>query len=197
VILLSTAPMLMFEVVARSDIVANMALLMLITGLAVWAEERDSPFRGRTIYTVGGLFGCLAATRIALLPALGVLGAYWLRRSGLRVFAKLIATSTALFLLIVLPFVLWDPQTFFRFAPIGVSGTKLGGNITIGLGALALIVFVTVASMLLVRRAREVYVLILPPLLTTVLATWLTFFADVTYLQLLFVPLLFSLPQQG
>lgn len=193
VLVLSSAPLLYFEVTARSDIIANMALLMLIPFFMMWIEDHRESLERRDIAICGVLFGCLAATRLALLPALAVPALYLLRRYGMVTFARVIGLAAALFIVLLLPFILWDPDLFFHYAPFGVNATKLGQHTPTQAAWLIATGLVVLASGSLVRCAAHLFGLLIPVLAVTVAATWLTFSVDLSYLQMVFVPLLFSL----
>jgi hypothetical protein len=193
VLVLSSAPLIFFEVTARSDIIANMALLMLIPWYLMWVEDHRESMERRDIVITGVLFGCLAATRIALLPALAVPALYLLRRHGAGAFARVMGLAAVLVVALLLPFILWDPDLFFGYAPLGVNRTKLGQHAPVQAVWLIATGLVTLASGFLVRCAKQLFIWLLPILVVTVAATWLTFAVDLSYLQIVFVPLLFSL----
>jgi hypothetical protein len=193
VLVLSSAPLLYFEVTARSDIIANMALMMLIPFFMMWIQDHRQSMERRDIAISGVLFGCLAATRIALLPALAVPALYLLRRYGVVAFAQVIGLAAAVFIALLLPFILWDPDLFFHYAPFGVNMTKLGQHTQTQVAWLIATMLVVLVSGSLVRCATNLFGLLIPALAVTVAATWLTFSVDLSYLQLIFVPLLFSL----
>jgi hypothetical protein len=89
-----------------------------------------------------------------------------------------------------LPFVLWDPAVFFGYAPFAVNAAKLGGSPAAGACWLGLTGLAAGLGAVWAYRGR-VYRAVTAVLAVVVLATWTTFFFDLTYVQLIFVPALF------
>ena len=189
---LSSAPLLLFEVSGRSDVIANMLLFVLVIH---WLERHEGRPWGWEAYVFGALFGCLVATRLGLLLTIGVVALYLLHNLPFRTAVQMGIAALAAFSLLVVPFIVWDPATFFHYAPMGVSSTKLGDSTTAQVGWSVATLLVALASGLVVRRARHLYAALVPTLALITVATWLTFFRDWTYLQFIFVPLLFALPR--
>jgi uncharacterized membrane protein len=166
---------------------------MLVPFFFMWIEDHRESMGRRDIAISGVLFGCLAATRIALLPALAVPALYLLRRYAVVAFARVIGLAAVVFVALVLPFILWDPDLFFHYAPLWVNTTKLGQHMPTQAVWLIATGLVVLASASLVRCAKNLFGLLIPVLAVTVAATWLTFSVDLSYLQMVFIPLLFSL----
>jgi len=188
---LCSAPLVFLEVIGRSDLLANMALLML---LLTWLEVNEHDLRGRRVLLLGGYLGCLLATRVAVFPSLVVVAIGLLRWAGPRAFAKAAAASSVVVGVLVLPFLLWDPLTFLTYAPLGVTSEKLGSDPLARIAWPMLAGCVVLATGLAMRGARNLFIAQVPVMATVVLATSLAFTVDLSYLQLVFVPLLFAFP---
>lgn len=191
--LLSSAPLLFFEVSGRSDLIANLALVVLVIFVLERSEGR--PW-GSNAWKLGILLGCLAATRLALLPVLGLLFLFMVRTLPGHALKKALLAAVAVFGVLVLPLAAWHPETFFRYAPIGVNSTKLGPERSVAVFWLCLTAAVTLLLGFLVARARHLYASAALLLTMVMAATWLTFSPDLTYLQMPFVLLLFALPRE-
>lgn len=191
---LAGAPLALFEAAGRSELAANM---LLFVGVALWAERWAGRPAPAALPWLGLAIGAVAATRFALWPALGVVGLFVLLRAGPRGAAALLAAAAAAFAALVLPFVLWDPATFFGYAPFGVNATKLGANPgPRALWAAASLV-VTAGACLAAHRSGRPLAAAAAALLTVTAATWATFGLDVAYGQFFFIPLLFCLPRRA
>jgi hypothetical protein len=193
VVTLASAPLVLFEIVARSELITNVALICLfITWLAA-QEESGKPPQTRSTLGMGLFFGSLMATRLALLPTLAVPVLYLLRRWEQRRWLLFAAAAALAFAALVIPFAVWDPAVFFQYAPLGVNREKLGGNQLTQMAWLTLTGLTVLVSGFRTTRAADLFSAIVPVLTVTVLATWISFFVDLSYLQLTFVPLLFTL----
>jgi hypothetical protein len=188
--ILSTAPLLWLETLGRSDLMANMALLLL---LLVWVEKMNGHFGGGKTPALGVLIGCAGATRIALLPALFVVFVFLARKMPLYDLFITGIVSVLVFLVWTLPFAIWNPAVFFQHAPIGVSSIKLGGNSVIQIGWMIVISVISLLLGLAIQTPRGLFSAVAAILGLTVAATSLTYHADVSLLQLVFLPLLFAL----
>ena len=192
-LLLMTAPLVSFEVAGRSDIIVN---LLLFSFLVVGIEEYLRTKRGR-LPGLGLLIGAVAATRFAIWPAMVVPVSSLLRDLGLRRSAFVMTGALLGFAALVGPFVIWQPATFFGYAPLGVNATKLGTE-PVG-QALWIAVTGVVVSVASVHACKtgNLFLATIPVFACVTLATWLTFGIDVSYAQLVFVPSLFSFPQRA
>lgn len=193
IIMLSSSPLLFFEVVARSDLVANMTL---IVGITWWLERHQSYVWKRDAYLLGILVGVTAATRLALLPAVMVIYLYMLRKLPSQTLFRISIAAGSTAALLLLPFLLWDTDTFLNYAPIGVSSTKLGDNQVNQMFWLSLTLLATTIGGLIAHTARHVYGAVAAVSALIMLGTWVTFFNDITYLQLVFIPILFALSRK-
>ena len=189
---LATSPLLFFEVTGRSDLITNMALLL----LPVYLLERQRDWQSNAgLLMLGALVGCIGATRPALAPPLFVLGLYLMRKLGTVAVLKVGVAAVIVFAGLVSPFVLWNPSVFFGYAPLGVYTTKLDSH------RANLIVWpsvTAVASLVLglaVGSPKQLYMSFAITLGLVTLVTWLSFGPDLTYLQLPFLPLLLTLPR--
>ena len=192
IIVFSTSPLLFFEVAGRSDLIANLALLVLLIFLLERHPINEFKF---SAWILGLTLGFLGATRIALAPALFVIVFYLAATFPRRVLKKTLTISTITFFILVAPFAFWNPSTFFHYAPLGVNSTKLGGDRLI---ALILLVGTAILTLLLsfaVKSAVDLYAAVAILLGLVTLATWLTFSRDLSYLQMIFIPLLFAFPR--
>jgi len=188
----ATSPLLFFEVIGRSDLMTNMALLL----LPVFLLEQHIAWQSNSrLLILGGLLGCTGATRPALAPALFVLALYLMRQLGIVRVLKVWVTAVIVFAGLVLPFVVWNPGVFFGYAPLGVTATKLGSQIANQAFWPTLTGLVSLVLGLAVRSPRQLYMSFAITLGLVALATWLSFGRDLSYLQLPFLPLLFTLPR--
>jgi|GEM_PF-3029167 len=195
ILVLASAPLVFFEVIARSDLIANCALLMLLVVLVERREQALAPLGARASLLLGLLFGCLVATRFALLPVFVTVALYLLRRLRLAELGHFAVSALLACAALIAPFLLWDSTTFLTYAPFGVNSTKLGADIRVSLFWLALTAAATLVGGLKSAGARTLPRAIVGVVTVIVLATWLTFFLDLSYMQLIFVPLLFTLPK--
>lgn len=189
--ILATAPLLFFEVVAKSDVIANMVLLMLLLTCSRAYMGRPSPL---LLGSVGILLGGVAATRIALLPILFVCVCYLYWGAPLRRWIAIVAIAAFVAALLIVPFIIWNPTVFFGFAPFGVNATKLGANPALQWLWLALTGGATLFFGLWAKTYPRLLLGITLLGALIVSATWVQFFVDLSYLQIVFIPLLFLLP---
>ena len=188
----ATSPLLFFEVTGRSDLITNTALLL----LPVYLLEQHRGWQSNArLLMLGALVGCIGATRPALAPALFVLGLYLMRKFGTVAVLKLGVAAVVVFGGLVLPFALWNPGVFFDFAPLGVNSTKLGSHTANQIVWPSLTAVASLVLGLAVRSPKQLYMSFAITLGLVTLATWLSFGRDLTYLQLPFLPLLFTLPR--
>ena len=184
-----TAPVIFLEVAGRSDLILNALLLVLLLS---WAERIVQDDRRKAILAWWGFLGALAATRIAIWPVLVLSAVFMIRFTpGRRLISALILAAT-IFAFLVLPFILWDPQTFFGYAPIGVNVTKLGSNETVKIIWMIALGLVTLLAALPSWRTHRLVLPSMGVLVCIVFATWATFFYDVSYVELILIPVLFS-----
>ena len=186
---LATAPVLLFEVAGRSDLVANMALFILIVHFNLPFQRSD---KWQTQCLFGIALGCLAATRVALWPIVALIGLHALFQINWRARNIIVSAAFATFLLLLLPFVLWDSTTFFSYAPFGVNSKKLGQHAVLQWMWPLITLILTAVGVQYSLRSKPIWSAALPIIAVIVVATWTSFFFDVSYVQLLFVPLLFS-----
>jgi hypothetical protein len=193
ILALSTAPLVYLEVLTRSELIANAALLML---LLVFVEQHEQSLgKPRTMAMVGFGLGCLMSTRLGFFPAFGVLCLYLLRRLPLASFAMVLGIAVATCAVIVVPFFVWNPTIFATYAPLGVNIGKLQVSPLAGTLWPAATVLTALVAGLLARRAADVFPGVAAVMLVVTLGTYLSSFIDVSYFQLSFVPLLFSFPR--
>ena len=95
----------------------------------------------------------------------------------------------------MLPFAFWNPGVFFGFAPLGINSTKLGSQAINQIGWPILTASASLALGFSVQSPRQLYTSFAVVLSIVTLATWLSFARDLSYLQLPFLPLLFTLPR--
>ena len=192
IIVFSTSPLLFFEVAGRSDLIANLALLVLL----IFLLERRAVDQFKFGAWIFGLsLGLLGATRIALAPALFVILYYMAAAFPRRLLKKTLVIGTITFFVLVAPFAFWNPTTFFHYAPLGVNRTKLGGDRLIAIVILVGTAFSTLLVSFAVKSAKDLYTAAAVVLAIVALATWLTFSRDLSYLQMIFIPLLFAFPR--
>ena len=192
IIVFSTSPLLFFEVAGRSDLIANLLLLVLL----IFLLERHAVNQFKFGAWIFGLsLGLLGATRIALAPALFVILYYVAATFPRRLLKKTLVIGTLTFFVLVAPFAFWNPTTFFHYAPLGVNRTKLGGDRLIALILLVGTAFSTLLVSFAVKSAVDLYTAAAVVLAIVTLATWLTFSRDLSYLQMIFIPLLFAFPR--
>ena len=192
IIVFSTSPLLFFEVAGRSDLIANLALLVLLIFLLERHPVNELKF-GAWIF--GLTLGFLGAARIALAPALFLIVYYMAAAFPRRMLKKTLTISTITFFILVAPFAFWNPSTFFHYAPLGVNSTKLGGDRLIALLLLVGTAILTLLVSFAVKSAVDLYAAVAMILGLVTLATWLTFSRDLSYLQMIFIPLLFAFPR--
>ncbi len=185
---LSSAPLVFLEVTGRSDLIANMVLVMALVLLIQSDEHVHHPL------LTGILLGCALATRIALFPVFMTVIISLICRLKWQDFARIALVSAVSFALLLLPFLFWDACTFIGFAPIGVNATKLGSSIIARIVWPVLTALVATACGIYASKTRFLTGFIIPPIILVVAAVWISFAIDITYLQLIFIPLLFAFP---
>jgi len=187
---LSTSPLLFMEVVGRSDLIANMTLAMY---LIWWLQSYEQQSRAQQLNLLAVGMGFLAATRIALYPILAVIVLFLWKRLDRKNLARVLVISILVSGIIILPFLFWDLHTFLYYAPLGVNGDKLGTNTLMQAFWLALMGLVVFVSGWVPKHAQALPALVVLVMSVVIMATWTTFSVDYTYLQLVFIPVLFSL----
>ena len=127
-LLLLLSPLLLYEVVVRSDLFANMVLLILyarwlnrMLGRPASPGHRHERLR---LFGAGALGGLVLATRLIVLLPLP-LSAGRLRRRGPGTTALLAAGLASGFLAAILPFLAWDPARFLSEGPLAIQGAYI------------------------------------------------------------------------
>lgn len=123
-VLFGTSPIFLWECLVRSDLTANMILLLFILN---WIKNREENLSLRHTAIAGILCGLILLTRgIVLIPLLLYLNQI-LRRMNKARLALFIGTLGATVILLVLPFFLWDPSGFKLNNPLFVQSGYLPG----------------------------------------------------------------------
>jgi len=197
IILLSVSPLLFFEVIGKSDIIVNMSLYAAFIMLLIYMEEHDRGWSVLGGIILGIFLGANLATRIAFWPLFAVPVIYLWKVMDRRIWFSTHVIALTVFAFLVLPFAIWNPHIFFRFAPIGVNSSKLGQSHFSQFFWLLMALGSVLCAGIFARRARDLFVLTLPLVIVIVFSTGVTFFFDLSYLQMIFIVLLFSrqLPQ--
>ena len=107
--LLATAPLFLWEVAVRSDLISNALLAVLALFLCERWRGRLAPGRAAII---GGLIGLLACTRVVLLAPLTVYMATYFRRDQATAAFTLAAAAAGVAAAVLAPFILWSPSLF-------------------------------------------------------------------------------------
>lgn len=188
VFILSAAPLLFFEVIARSDLMTNMTIILFVPFVL---ETRHS----RNLSLLGVLLGCATATRIAMLPVIFTIVLYLFKRLPFHSMLQLAACWLCMTGLLVLPFLVWNFSTFVSYAPLGVNLQKLGTDEPVRILWLLGTAIVVAYLGLNTRNVPELHAGIAVVLCLITIATWSTFWVDLTYLQLIFLPVLFAFPR--
>jgi hypothetical protein len=117
-LLAGTAPLFLWEVVARSELFGNMVLLLAVVA---WLEGKKEK-AGLPLMALSGLLaGLLLSTRgIILVPLLLYFGRF-LKRRGPAHWVVFIAAAMAAVAVIFLPFYFWNPAAFAENNPFKVQ----------------------------------------------------------------------------
>jgi len=191
ILILSTIPLTFFEVLARSDLIANITILLLVIYIL---ELKQSSLESNKIL-LGILLGCAASTRIAMLPATVVILLAVFKNVTPRVFAEVVFYCILTMGCLILPFLAWNSFVFVYYAPLGVNLQKLGPHESLRSFWLSITIIAVFLTAFLARKPSEIYLSVTVTLAIVTLATWSTFWVDLSYLQLICVPLLFSFPR--
>jgi hypothetical protein len=188
---LSCAPLVFMEVVGKSDLMVNVVLVLLpVFLLEAFADHRS---HHRAIL-LGIVFGLLIATRFAIYPVLLAYGVFIVKKFSFRWSVEIGVCGFVLAVLLIAPFVIWSPEIFLHYAPLGVNSTKLGSNQFVQIVWITITLIASVGTGLLGKTPRSLFRGITMILLVEVCATWFSFFQDLTYLQLILIPAAFSFP---
>jgi hypothetical protein len=183
---LSTAPLTFFEVLARSDLIAAMMLLNLVAFILEHSPQRSK--------ILGVVLGCAIASRFAIYPALLILILQMFKRMNLRAFMSVISLALLTASVLILPLVIWNSSIFFNYAPVGVNLQKLGSSATLKVFWIV-VVSIASGSTFAINKFESVYLSVALILAIITFATWSSFVIDLSYLQLVAIPLLFSFPR--
>ncbi len=121
ILLLTTAPIFLYEIVVRSDLISNMVMVMLYLAIFELIHQKASLL---TLCLLGFLGGLLLSTRgIIVLIYIPFFG-YFLKRP----FRNLSLFFLSMFIgfsLSLLPFLIWDWKLFFDFGPFSRQMTQI------------------------------------------------------------------------
>lgn len=116
--LLVLMPGLWWEAAARSTIIMNMLLAVMVIEYVLRTQLQT----GRQLLIAGLSLGAVAATRGTVILPLTTFFVWWLLKQGrVRVVLVLGALALAVVLLSLLPLYWWKPEDFWRYNPLGVQ----------------------------------------------------------------------------
>jgi hypothetical protein len=141
-VLLLASPMFLWEVVTRSDLFANMVVVLLVLWLLYTREDRMT---GLGAAALGAAAGLVLSTRL-------IVGLVYLIWSGVvlglprRHVWLYCATLMLSFILTLLPFVFWNPKYFLEQGPFSIQATY---------APYQLIILAVIVAALCARRVRS------------------------------------------
>jgi hypothetical protein len=162
------SPTIYYELLVRSELFFNMSLVLALIILSnAYLSEQKPDWR---FAIIGILFGLVLSTRSVVGLVYAIYVAYRFRRN-VRNGILFSAIVLLVFLLTLLPFVVWDPKLFFGYGPfsvqfaylpMGVAGTFIVVSALVGWSACdlsktvylsGLVLFVVVAIAFLLRTS--------------------------------------------
>jgi len=157
ILLLAASPIFLYELVVRSDLFANMVLVILYGALLERVKDRRlAPLR---LFALGIAGGFVLATRlIVLIPLSLYLAAFTRARNRLPI--GLIGGILIGFSLVVLPFLLWDPAYFIHHGPHAIQASYASPWIVALIALLALLTAARIRSMARVHTSSALLLLL-------------------------------------
>ncbi len=117
ILLLTVAPMFLYEVVVRSDLFSNMIMLMFYLAMLETFSQKGGRISLSILGIIGGLL--LSTRGIVLLMYIAFFGYFFRRRTihdGLFFMSMLVG-----FILTLVPFLIWDWTYFMNFGPFSIQ----------------------------------------------------------------------------
>ncbi|MCE1189501.1 MAG: hypothetical protein LWX56_10195 [Ignavibacteria bacterium] len=136
-LLLALSPMLFYEVMVRSELLLNGALLLLLYSITKKNLQKDS-ISPQFIAAAAG-FGFLLSTRLTAWPITAIL-VLPLIGSRLNKFFVFTGISLGVFALTLIPFLAWDYNYFMHSGPFAIQSLYLPGWFMLCAGLFALAV---------------------------------------------------------
>jgi hypothetical protein len=135
VILLSTSPIFLWEVITKSTLFTNVLLVMFYLH---WLESTPLKKLPKQLLA-GGVGGILLSTRAVLAIPIGCYFVYkYHRRKMWKTGLFIGATLLIVFSLTLFPFWIWDPVLFSQYNPITLQGSFLPWYLSAGIGLVAI-----------------------------------------------------------
>ncbi len=157
-------PTTWYEVLLQSELFLNVALalggLLAVERLVGKALDRGEDLGFGRVLVAGGLLGVLLSTRLVVAVIFGMYFAYRFRGHYGRGLGVAAATA-AVFVLTLVPLLLWDAERFVAEGPFAVQSLYLPSALAVGLGAgaLGLAARARTASELLFYQGATLFVL--------------------------------------